>query len=94
MAWCLFADSLRNPQPWYKARSEVDARLVVEWNGHSEQTAVFAFTAQTLWRKHLEQQKETSMHKSLVFLVVAFNISIQTKALYENSLNYYHLKLV
>lgn len=33
------------------------------------------------------------MHKSLAFLVVAFNISIQTKTfLYKNSLNYYHLK--
>ena len=40
-------------------------------------------------------KKEFFMHRTVVSLVVAFNISIYTKPfLYENSLNYYHLKLV
>lgn len=39
-------------------------------------------------------KRESFMHKTLVFLVVAFNISIYTKPfLYENFLNYYHLKI-
>ena len=57
------------------------------------QTTVLAFTAQTLAGATAAAEREAFMHKSLVFLVVAFNMSIQTKTfLYENSLNYYHLK--
>ena len=83
------------PQPWYKARSEVDA--TGQWWSGADARAdrCVSFHCSDPGRSDCwAAEREAFMHKSLVFLVVAFNISIQTKTfLYENSLNYYHLKI-
>ena len=83
------------PQPWYKARSKVGA-TGQWWSGADARAdrCVSIHCSDPGWSDCWAAEREAFMHKSLVFLVVAFNISIQTKTfLYENSLNYYHLKI-
>ena len=82
------------PQPWYKARSEVDT-AGQWWSGADARAdhCVSIHCSDPGRSNCWAAEREAFMHKFLVFLVVAFNISIQTKTfLYENSLNYYHLK--
>lgn len=77
MAWCLFADSLRGCSPGVRHC----LRWTQQGSGGVGQTprraAVLAFTVQTLACMISRQQKrEPFTHKTLVFLGVAFNVSI------------------
>ena len=75
------------PQPWYKARSEVGA-TGQWWSGADARAdrCVSIHCSDPGRSDCCAAEREAFMHKSLVFLVVAFNISIQTKTfLYENS---------
>lgn len=83
------------PQPWRKALSEVDS-TGQWWSGANARVDCCAsiHCPNTGRSDCWAAKRESFMHKTFVFLVVAFNVSIQTKPfLYENSLNYYHLKI-
>lgn len=83
------------PQPWYEALWEANPTGQL-WHGANPRaghgTRSHGSNTSRQWSE--AAQGEAFMPKTLVLLVAAFNLSTYTKPfLYENSLNYHHLKM-